>query len=125
MPSGDDSDFGDLTDDDEYIPDSTPRLATDDTDPSDQSSEEDEDDVSSSHCGTGSVDRGHWRKRLMDCSLPCFLRHIHAAYRGSFFPVVLQTVRHPINMMNAVVRGDQPYSTKTTGKSPERHGERA
>ncbi|KAL1482965.1 hypothetical protein MTO96_033454 [Rhipicephalus appendiculatus] len=44
MPSSVDSDFGDLTDDDEYIPVSTPRLATDDTDTSDQSSEEDEDD---------------------------------------------------------------------------------
>lgn len=46
MPSGDDSDIGELTDDDEYIPDSAPRLATDNIDTSDQSSE---DDVSSSH----------------------------------------------------------------------------
>lgn len=46
MPSGDDSDIGELTDDDEYIPDSAPRLATDNIDTSDQSSE---DDVGSSH----------------------------------------------------------------------------
>ncbi|KAH6935283.1 hypothetical protein HPB50_005018 [Hyalomma asiaticum] len=43
MPSGDDSNLDDLTDNDKYIPDGAPRLATEDTDTSDESSEEDED----------------------------------------------------------------------------------
>ncbi|KAL1414058.1 hypothetical protein MTO96_012176 [Rhipicephalus appendiculatus] len=116
MPSGDDSDFGNLTDDDEHIPDSTPRLATDDTDTSDQSSEEDEDDVSSSHCGTGSVDRGHWRKRLMDCSLPAFSdTSTQPSEVRSFLSYFRQFVTP--SMMNAVVRETNLYSTQTTAKS--------
>lgn len=48
--------------------------------------EEEYDDVGSSHSDTGSVDRGYWRKRPMECCLPAF-RHIQAARRGSSFPV--------------------------------------
>ncbi|XP_050035995.1 piggyBac transposable element-derived protein 3-like [Dermacentor andersoni] len=116
MPSGDDSDFGDLTDDDEYTPDSAPRLATDDTDTSDQSSEEDEDDVGSSHCGTGSVDRGHWRKRLMDHCIPAFTdTSTQPSEVRSFMSYFRQFVTP--SMMNAVVRETNLYSTQTTGKS--------
>ncbi|KAL1447731.1 hypothetical protein MTO96_044226, partial [Rhipicephalus appendiculatus] len=74
MPNGDDSDFGDLSDsDDEYVPDTRKEGVADPTvqDNIDDSSQ-DEAEVTDSHGGTGSVDRGHWRKRLLDASLPVF-----------------------------------------------------
>lgn len=39
---------------------------------SSESSEDEAEESVNSHCGTGSVDRGHWRKRLLDCLLPMF-----------------------------------------------------
>lgn len=115
MPLGDDSDFGDLTDN-EYISNNAPRLVTDDTNISDQSSEEDEDNVSSSQCGTWSVDRGHWRKRLMDCCLPTFTdTSTQPAEVRSFF----RHFRHFVtpSMISEVVCETNPYRTRTTGKS--------
>ncbi|KAH6935554.1 hypothetical protein HPB50_006771 [Hyalomma asiaticum] len=72
MPNGDDSDFGDLTDsDDEYLPDIGKGVMADPTvqENSDDSSE-DEAEATDTNSDTGSVDRGHWRKRLLKCSLP-------------------------------------------------------
>ncbi|KAH7963361.1 hypothetical protein HPB52_020715 [Rhipicephalus sanguineus] len=94
---------------------SAPRLATDDTDNSDQSSEEDEDDGGNLHCGTGSVDRGHWRKRLMDCCLPAFAD-------TSTQPT--KTVRNPINDERSS-SGDEPAQHPDLWKIPECRGERA
>ncbi|KAH6925115.1 hypothetical protein HPB50_001027 [Hyalomma asiaticum] len=74
MPHGDDSDFGDLTDsDDEYVPGIGKGAMADPTvqENSDDSSE-DEAEVTDTSSGTGSVDRGHRRKRLLECSLPVF-----------------------------------------------------
>ncbi|KAL3225525.1 hypothetical protein MRX96_025769 [Rhipicephalus microplus] len=66
MPNGDDSDFGELSDSDaEYLPDIGKGAMADPTvqENSDDSSN-DEEEVTDMNSGTGSVDRGHWRKRL-------------------------------------------------------------
>ncbi|KAL1470410.1 hypothetical protein MTO96_040455 [Rhipicephalus appendiculatus] len=115
---GDDSDFGDLSDsDDEYVPDTRKEGVADPTvqDNSDDSSQ-DEAEVTDSHGGTGSVDRGHWRKRLLDASLPVFSE-------SGTEPMV---VENPLtyfrkfitsSMLSSVVEQTNLYSAQETGKS--------
>lgn len=90
-----------------------PRLATDDIDTSDQSFE---DDVGSSHCGAGSMARGHWRKCLMDCCLPVFTDTSTQPTEIRSFLSYFREFVTP-SMMNAVVRETNLYSTQTTGMS--------
>ncbi|KAL1473060.1 hypothetical protein MTO96_038952 [Rhipicephalus appendiculatus] len=116
MPLGDDSDFGDLTDDDEYITHSALRLPADVMDVSDQCSEEEEDDVGSSHSGIGSVNRCHWRKHLMDCCAPAFTDTFTQPIEVRSFLSYFRQFVTP-SLMNMVVRESNLYSTKTTGKS--------
>ncbi|KAL3236795.1 hypothetical protein MRX96_022203 [Rhipicephalus microplus] len=116
MPSGDDSDFVDLTDDDEYIPSNAPRLVTTDTDISDQSSEQDDEDMSSSRCGTGCEDRGHRRKHLMDeVEAPTFTDpSTQPAEVRSFLSYFRQFVTP--SMMREVVRETKLHSIQMTGQ---------
>lgn len=75
MPTGDDSGYGALSaSDDEYLPDTGTQAMADVTvhDNSNESSEDKAEEGANSHCGTGSVDRGHWRKRILDCSQSVF-----------------------------------------------------
>lgn len=124
MPSGDNSNLDDLTDNDKYIPDGAPRLATEDTDTSDESSEEDEEYVRSSHCDTGSVDRRHWRKHLMDCCLPAFTdTSTQPTEVHSFLSYFRQFVTP--SMMNSVVWETQPLQHSDHWKIPQCHRERA
>ncbi|KAH8041915.1 hypothetical protein HPB51_019550 [Rhipicephalus microplus] len=116
MPSCGVSDFGDLTDEDEYIANNAARLATDDTDISYQYSEENEDDVTSSQCSTGSVDRGDCRKRLIDCCLPTFTDTSTQPAEVLPFLSYFREFVTP-STMSEVVRETNSYSTQTTGKS--------
>lgn len=59
MPTGDDSDYGGLSDsDDEYLPDAGTQAMADVTvqHNSNESSDDEAEDGANSHCGTGSVD---------------------------------------------------------------------
>lgn len=118
MPTGDDSDFGDLSDEDEneYIPNSTSNRLESASSSSDDSSEDESDDASQSPGCTGSVDRGHWRKRLLDSSLPTF--------SDEFTPPL--TIPSPLSyfrkfvspaMIASLAAETNLYSVQTTGTS--------
>lgn len=72
--TGDKSDYGGLSDsDDEYLPDTGTQAMADITVHNiNESSEDEAEEGANCHCGIGSVDRGHLRKCLLDCSLPVF-----------------------------------------------------
>ncbi|KAH9379091.1 hypothetical protein HPB48_014425 [Haemaphysalis longicornis] len=73
MPTLVGSDYGDLSDcDDKHLPRAGTQAMTDVTvpDESSESSGDEAEEGCNSRCGTRSVDKGHWRKRLLDCSLP-------------------------------------------------------
>lgn len=118
MPSGDDSDFGDLSDDSdgEYVPDSRSCLPNPVAEINDESSEDEDDDDSGSRGGTGSVDRGHWRKRLLDSALPTFSEAFTTPPTVSSPLTYFRMFVSPA-MIRSVVEEANPYSTQTNGVS--------
>ncbi|KAM7298741.1 piggyBac transposable element-derived protein 3-like [Ixodes scapularis] len=118
MPSGDESDFGDLSDDGdtEYVLD-TRSTPPDPAEPSgDDSSDDEMDSSSGSHCGTGSIDRGHWRRNLLDCAIPtfseAFTMPVTIEPALTYFRKFIST-----EMITSLAEETNLYSTQSTGHS--------